>query len=152
MYVWLLAGLACYGLLCLLEEALFYLREKHRNLYPVRLILLFQDCEETVEWFVRRLHRVLRMDGTVKVHEVVLVDTESHDNTPVILEQLSRNHHLFHYHPIQRNAILSSAGNAIVVDCRHADWARCFRQIKAMLGSQSERKRAKGQENEGWMI
>lgn len=132
-FIWLLSGFACYGFLCLFEEFICWMREKHRKALPIRLVLLFQDNEETVEWFIRRLHSVLRLEGKAGISEVFFVDIDSQDNTPLILEKLSCKHHLFHCIAADRNSLLSKAGNSLVVDCRHADWAECLKRIKVLL-------------------
>lgn len=133
VFIWVVCGFGCYGLLCLFEEFLCWLREKDRQVTPVRLLLLFHDNEQSVEWFVRRLHRALRMEGQAKFKEVFLVDVGSQDNTPRILERLSANHHLFHYAALGQDSLLGQAGNALVVDCRNADWPECMKQIKEFL-------------------
>lgn len=132
----LLCGFACYGLLCLVEEFACWLRDKQRKSLPIRLVLLFRDNEESVEWFVRRLSRVLCMEGKIKVDEVQLVDVGSHDNTPLILAKLSGKHHLFGWGMADPDSLLSKAGDALVVDCRNADWAACLKRIKAVVGDQ----------------
>lgn len=137
-FVWFMSGFACYGLLCLLEEFVSWMRDKHRAALSIRLVLLFQDNEETVEWFVRRLHKVLRMEGKAKVNEVFFVDIDSQDNTPFILDRLSCNHRLFHCITADRNSLLSKAGDSLVVDCRHADWAECLKRIKLLLTERKE--------------
>jgi hypothetical protein len=132
-FMWLLYGFACYGLLCLLEEFICWRRDKHCKRLSIRLVLLFHDNEETVEWFVRRLHKVLRIEGKARIKEVLLVDIDSQDHTPGILERLSDNHHLFHYVAADHNSLLSKAGNSLVVDCRQADWAECLKRIRVLL-------------------
>lgn len=132
-FMWLLCGFACYGLLCLLEELIYWVRDKHHKSLPIRLVLLFYNNEETVEWFVRRLHKVLRVEGKAKINEVLLVDMDSQDHTPLILEKLSCNHYLFQYIAADRTSLLNRAGNSLVVDCRQADWAECLKRIKVLL-------------------
>lgn len=141
LFVWVMCGFACYGLLCLLEEFVYWVWEKRREALPIRLVLLFQDNEETVEWFIRRLHRVLRMEEKAKINEVFFVDIDSQDNTPHILDKLSYNHRLFHFIAADKNSLLSKVGDSLVVDCRHADWAECLKRIKELL---AERKREAG--------
>lgn len=133
IFIWIACGFGCYGLLCLVEEFLCWLRDKKRKVLPVRLVLLFRDNEQTVEWFVHRLQRVLRREGKAKVSEVFFVDLDSQDKTPRILERLSSKHPLFHYAPSGRDDVLARAGNALVVDCRNADWAECLKRVSVLL-------------------
>lgn len=132
-FIWFLCGFACYGLLCLLEEFYCWLRDKRRKALPIRLVLLFHNNEETVEWFIRRLHSVLRLERKAGISEVFFVDIDSQDNTPLILEKLSCQHHLFNCIAADKNSLLSKAGNSLVVDCRNANWAECLKRIKALL-------------------
>lgn len=134
-FMWLMSGFACYGVLCLIEEIIYWASNRNNNTMPVRLVLLFQNNAETVEWFVRRLHRVLRMESNLQIAEVLLVDVDSHDNTPAILAKLSQNHHLFNAISIDKESALNNAGNSLVVDCRSADWVKCFRRVKALVGA-----------------
>jgi hypothetical protein len=135
LFIWLMSGFACFGLLCLLEEILAWLYDRRKKKMSIRLVLLFQDNAETVEWFIRRLYNVLRIQGAAKIDEVLLVDVDSHDDTPVILAQLSRNHRLFHAVSIDSECALQQAGDALVIDCRHADWTKCFKHIKMLIGA-----------------
>lgn len=138
-YLWMLCAFAFYGLLCLLEELFGWLRDRRRALPAIRLVLLFRNNEDTVEWFIRRLHRVLHMEGRAIISEVFFVDVNSQDNTPLILERLSNNHHLFSYIASDRTTILKETGNSLVIDCRHADWTKCLKQINLLLsGSRRE--------------
>ncbi|MEM5770218.1 MAG: hypothetical protein AAGU32_18295 [Bacillota bacterium] len=142
IFIWIACGFGCYGVLCLVEEFFCWLRDKKRTALPVRLVLLFHDNEQNVEWFVRRLQRVLRVEGKAKVSEVFFVDIASQDNTPRILERLSSNHPLFHYAPVEQNALLVRAGNSLVIDCRSADWSECLKRVRLFL---SDGKRGVGE-------
>jgi hypothetical protein len=136
LFIWLMSGFACFGLLCLLEEIFAWFYDKRKKKMSIRLVLLFQDNAETVEWFIRRLHNVMRLQGVAQIDEILLVDVASHDDTPLILAQLSRNHRLFHAVSIDSECALHPAGDALVIDCRHADWTKCFKHIKTIIGAE----------------
>jgi hypothetical protein len=138
LFLWLISGLACLGLWCLVEEIINLVSNRNHGVLPIRLILLFENNAETVEWFLRRLHTVLRLEGIVKIADVLLVDVNSHDDTPAILAKISRNHNLFHAVSVEKDVILNNAGSSLVVDCRNADWVTCFHKIKILIGAKRQ--------------
>lgn|GEM_PF-6645008 len=138
LFLWLISGFACLGLWCLVEEIINLVSNRNHSVMPIRLILLFENNAETVEWFLRRLHTVLRLEGMVKIADVLLVDVNSHDDTPAILAKISRSHHLFQAISVEKDMILNNAGSSLVVDCRNADWVTCFRRIKILVGAKRQ--------------
>lgn len=140
LFVVLTSGLACFGLWCLVEEIINQVSTRCQSLLSVRLVLLFENNAETVEWFIRRLHRVWRYPSILKISEVILADNNSCDDTYAILATFSRNHHMFHAVKMDTSIITNAECSTLVVDCRNADWVGCFRRIKTLTGVQARKR------------
>lgn len=92
---WVLLALALYGLTSAIEHSAEFLRAlrlKGRPTPVLSLLVLTRNQEEQVEGFIRDLLTLVRREKTP--YELVLVDLNSSDGTPAILERLADDEHV----------------------------------------------------------
>lgn len=93
--LWIVLGLACYGLACAVGHGAWLIRRLgrsvgHRNAVPLSLVVLVRNQQDQVEGFVRELSaRLSRRAASDWM--CFLVDLASTDETPAILERLKRD-------------------------------------------------------------
>jgi hypothetical protein len=92
---WVLLALALYGLTSAIEHSAEFLRAlrlKGRPTPILSLLVLTRNQEDQVEGFIRDLLTLVRREKTP--YELVLVDLNSTDSTPAILERLADAEHV----------------------------------------------------------
>lgn len=91
---WVLLALALYGLASAIEHGADLLRSLRPKAEapPLGLLILTRNQEEHVEGFVRDLMALVRREKLPC--ELLLVDLNSTDGTPAILERLAREEHI----------------------------------------------------------
>lgn len=95
--IWLLLGLAWFGLVCAIGFGVRWLRMLGRGetAGPLSFLVLTRNQEHQIESFLRALLSTLRHSPRASgCCEVVLVDLASTDATPYILERLARSESL----------------------------------------------------------
>lgn len=105
----LLLVMAIYGLARLAQDVY---RSLHRQVcLPVSVLVLLQDREHEVEFFLRRLHRWQEKQWPEL--DVVVVDTGSRDQTPNILQ---RQQSRYNFHMICLTATEQQAGEGATLN------------------------------------
>jgi len=119
-YEWVILALALYGVVELLRNtarALQRLR-KPRSLH-MSIVVLLHNQEEQVEALVRGLHSSGNQTGAMMewVDEILLVDLESTDQTPAIIDRLINTHPNLRSVRLPRSQGLSACDTALFL-CR----------------------------------
>lgn len=89
----LLSLFATYGLISLLREIAFSFRDRiAEESDGFRLALIVKDCQEDVEWAVRRIMDTRLPAASGYPYRLTIVDLNSTDETPLILNKLCREY------------------------------------------------------------
>jgi len=94
-YEWGILALALYGLLELIRNVAQLLRRLHKKrTVPMSIVVLIHNQEAQVEALVRSLYAGVGQIGAMVegAQEILLVDLDSTDQTPAIVDCLIRKH------------------------------------------------------------
>lgn len=114
--LWILLILAFYGLVCAANQGVRVFRRRPgfmaaENAAPLNLVVLVRNQAEQVEGFVRNLQNLRPWARAGVEWECFLVDVDSTDETPLILERLAREEvhiHFVHLPAAQANQVLDA--------------------------------------------
>jgi len=117
---WVILALALYGVTVLLQSAARVLhRLRKPRPFPMSIVVLLHNQEEQVEALVRGLFSSLGQIGAMveRAEEILLVDLESTDQTPAIVDCLVREHHNLRTVRLPRSQGISACDTALFL-CR----------------------------------
>jgi hypothetical protein len=120
VYEWVILALALYGVQELLRNMIRALRRMRRpRPFPISIVVLLHNQEEQVEALVRSLYSGAGQIGVMveEAQEILLVDLESTDQTPAIVDCLVREHPNLRTVRLPRTQGLSACDTALFL-CR----------------------------------
>lgn len=120
VYEWIILALALYGVMEFLQHAARTLRRWRKpQRLPMSIIILLHNQEEQVEALVRNLCSSIGQIGAIGewAEEILLVDVESTDQTPAIVDCLIREHQNLRTVRLPRSQGLSACDTALFL-CR----------------------------------